>query len=162
MLDSVFKNSRKFLGIPIAILLVAVIALATGGTVLGAYLTQTVTVITTVTEPLTYEYDGHWSDVGGEPVWAPNLRACESQTAQLIIYNAANVDVPLSVQANSSDEVDGITCIVWVRDQGGLPTVVVPAGGFVTVDVTVVAACNLPIPEGGFVTTTWAVEFRRG
>jgi predicted ATPase len=162
MLDNVFKNSRKFFGVPLAILLVAVIALATGGTVLGAYLTQTVTVITTVTEPLSYEYDWHWSDVAGEPVWAPNLRACENQTAQLFIYNAANVDVPISVEAYTYDQVSGVSCSITMLDGDALPTTVVPAYETVVVYVTVEAACWLEIPKGTPLETAWTVDFRRG
>jgi len=163
MLDSAFKNSRKFLGIPLAILVVAVIALVTGGIAMAA-LVNTATVITTVKEPLTYEYQSAtWVEgAEGGHVWMPELYACESQEAWVLIYNAASVDVPISVEAYTYDQVSGVSCSITMLDGDALPTTVVPAYGTVVVYVTVEAACWLEIPNGTPLETAWTVDFRRG
>jgi hypothetical protein len=163
MLDSAFRSSRKFLGIPLAILVVVVIAVLTGGTVLAAYMLQEANIETTVKEPLTFDYTvGEWQDVGGVPWWTPTLYACESKTTRLTIFNAASVDVPLSVQSNTSDADGVVNCFVNVWDKDDQLTQVVPAGELVTVEVTVTASCSVVIPQGSPLVTHWAVQFSRG
>jgi hypothetical protein len=100
MLDNVFKNSRKFLGVPLAILMVVCIALSTGGVALASYLWQPPTVNVTVWEPLTIYYEGQgWEqDVEtGNYSWTVGLYACENVTTWLRIENDASVPVPIHV-----------------------------------------------------------------
>lgn len=158
MLDNVFKNSRKFLGVPLAILLVTVIALATGGTALGAYWLRSVTVQTTVMEPLTYSYDGNWTP---EPdrVWVLGIYACETKTAWVTIINDADVEVPISAAAIPDVDLPGVTCSVL--QDGTLPLTVVPRHYAISVAVTVSVACDAPIP-GGIESQRWTVNFSRG
>jgi len=158
MLDDTFKTSRKFLGIPVAILLVAVIAVATGGVALAAYLSQSATVETTVMEPLSYTYNSPFDPA--THAWELELYACEDATAYIQIANKADVSVPVTIVATPDVVLEGVTCTV-LDNISGLPLTEVPAHYSVTVAVTVSVACDAPIP-GGIQSQTWTVDFFRG
>lgn len=157
MLDSVFKNSRKFLGVPLAILVVVCIALATGGTALASYVTQRATVETAVMEPLTFSYNSPFDPV--THTWQVQLYACENATAYMSVANMASVDVPVSVVVTPDISLPGVTCTVL--DIGGQPLTVIPAHYSMAVAIMVTVACDAPIPDG-IETQTWTVDFIRG
>jgi hypothetical protein len=163
MLDEAFKKGRKFIGIPLAILLVAVIALSTGGVALAAYLTQTAQVPVTVNDPLTFDWSaGNWvvDEETGEPTWEVMLYACETAFNTVMVSNAASVDVPLGIQADTTNLIQGVECIVNVWYDGE-PVTYVPAGQTVIVDVMVTAACDIDLSQGP-AHTAWVLHFLRG
>jgi len=158
MLDDSFKNSRKFLGVPLAILVVVVIALVTGGTVLGAYLAHTATVEVTVLEPLRFTFDDNFDQ--NTHSWEVQLYACESATAYVSVANLGSEDVPVTAVVTPDSLVEGVTCTVI--DMGSQsPLTVVPSGQTLTVAVTIAVACDTPTPDG-ILDQTWTVEFFRG
>jgi hypothetical protein len=153
MLDKFFKSTPKVVGIPIAILLVVLLALTTGGIALGAYVMQTVTINSTVNQPLTYQYDPNWVD----GMWAAQVYVCDNTTSQVVISNAANVDIPIWGVATPDVPLDGMVC-TFQDAVTGLTDLVVPANGSLTVDITLSAACSIEVSGLGQV---WTVEFVR-
>ncbi len=163
MLDKAFKNSRAVFGVPVAILLVVLLAIGTGGAAYAAYLGLSSHVQTTVSEPLAYErIGGEWQD----ETFVCQIMACETKTAQILVTNSASVDVPIyAVVTVVGESWDGITCVVTdnatAQDLVASRGFVLASGGTMTIDVTVSADCGVSLP-GGDVTVSWDVNLFRG
>lgn len=161
MLDEAFKRSRKFLGVPVAILLVVLAALVSGSTAL-AYYVQTANIPVTVNEPLEYDWTDNWTGTDGNHIWEVTMYACEAKTKTVLVYNHADVDVPIRAQADTSNPVPGVNCLIYIlRGGDGELTATVPAHGYVTVEVTITASCDMTLKEGS-ASMDWTLRIYRG
>ena len=165
MFDEAFKNSRKFIGVPIAILLVVMIALASGGGVLAAYVWGSARVDITVVEPLRCEAQEAWGFVedGNAYVWTlDSVYPNTTSVGWLRVWNDGPAEIPLAVDSGLNcpiEMADGIHHVVDILDTTQVNSVgVVPNGGYVWVRVTITVDADVDLSGETWATVDIALQ----